>query len=141
MIITTTVILSITVIILFILCIVFIFMMVRFQITLINPKNCPQNSAAEFGVFPSTVGTSILDTCGVNSDQICTFTQVTSLDNAIEICHANANICSAFSYAASNLQQADGTFDGTMSIINYASGTANSTTYDTYLQQVSSSFV
>jgi hypothetical protein len=96
---------------------------------------CPQTNA-EFGVYPSTIGTSIVATCGSNLDQICTFTQVTSLEAAINLCHANATICSAFSYAPSNIPQEDGTFDGTMSIINYTSGTAASTTYDTYVQQI-----
>ncbi len=131
----TTIILSITILILFFLAIFFIFYAVRLQSTLIDPLNCPQTNA-QFGVYSNTLGTSIVDTCGINKDEICTFIQVTSLQNAIDICNANATICTAFSYAPSNIPQEDGTFNGTMSIINYNSGSVQSNEYDTYVQQI-----
>lgn len=131
----TTIILVITILILFFLSVFFIYRSVRLQSILIDPLNCPQTNA-QFGVYPNTLGTSIVDTCGVNNDEICTFVQVTSLENAVEICNANANICSAFSYAPSNVPQADGTLNGTMSIINYTLGSTQSNIYDTYVQQI-----
>jgi len=130
----TVIILIIGIVILFFLCIFFIYRSVRLESTLVSPSTLPVN--AEFGVYPQTVGLSILDVCGTNNNEICTFTQVTSLENAIQICYTNANICSAFSYAPSNIPQTDGTFDGTMSIINFNLGTIASTSYDTYVQQI-----
>jgi len=131
----TLILLAITILILFVLCIFFIFRSVRIQSTLIDPLNCPQTNA-EFGVYSNTLGTAILDTCGINSNEICTFNSVSNLNEAIQLCHANATICKAFSFAPNNTPQENGTFNGTMSIINFSLGTIQSNTFDTYVQQI-----
>jgi len=136
----STIVLAVTILILALLCIFFIYLSVRLQSTLINPNNCPKSNA-EFGVYPETLGSLVLDTCGPNKNQICTFLNVSNLGQAIDICHQNATICTSFSYSASNIPLDNGTFAGTMSIINYSSGTFQSNTYDTYVQQIPSQVI
>ncbi len=137
---TSIIILIITILILVILCIFFIYRSVRLQSTLINPNSCPKSNA-EYGVYPETVGTLILDTCGVNRNEICTFNNVSTLSQAIDICHENAAICTAFSYAPGVYPLENGTFTGTMSIVNFSSGTMQSNTYDSYVQQIPTTIV
>jgi hypothetical protein len=103
---------------------------------MIDPNNCPKETT-EFGVKPSQIGSTILETCGDTRDETCTFQEIATLQDAITICHFHSDICFAFSFAPATLPEADGTFSGTMSIIDTEGGHINSSIYDTYVQQIS----
>lgn len=131
----SNIIMFITVFILVAVCIYLIYLLVSTQTRFIDPKKCPQQ-VAEFGVTPQTAGNVILNVCGTNSSQPCTFSNVANLAAAINICHQYANACTVFSYAPGILVTSDGTVQGVMNIVSPTGGVSTSTTYDTYTQQV-----
>lgn len=136
----TTIILSIAVFILVVLCIFFIYTSVSTQSKYIDPNKCSRQST-EFGVIPLTIGNAILNSCGTGKNEPCTFSNIFNLSEAIDKCHQFANICTLFSYAPGILLTADGSRQGTMSIMSSTAGFSASTLYDTYTQQVLSNLI
>ena len=131
----SSIIMFVTIIILVGILIYLIVMLVSTQTRFIDPKNCPQQ-VTEFGVTPQTAGNVVLNVCGTNSSQPCTFSNVANLNAAINLCHQYANACTTFSYAPGILVSPDGSVEGVMSIVSPTGGFSSSTTYDTYTQQV-----
>lgn len=129
------IIMIITIIILTALSIYFIYNSVVIQTKFIDPNNCPKQSL-EFGVSPQTVGNKILNNCGTTGNSLCTFSNIDSLTEAIDICHQNADKCSTFSYAPGILASVGGRQQGIMSIISPSDGLSSSTVYDTYELQI-----
>jgi hypothetical protein len=127
----TTLILSITILILFIMCIVLLYYYTTAQATLIDPNTCSK-SITDFGVISSVLGNTVIEKCGINMDQPCTFYNITNLEQAIDKCRQNATFCSAFSYSQPN----NNSQNGIMSIINYNTGVTQSSIFDTYVQQI-----
>lgn len=134
------VVMFITIIILTVLCIYFIYNSVSIQSKYIDPNNCPKQ-VLEFGVSPQTVGNKILNTCGVSGNSLCSFTNVGSLSEAIDLCHQNADKCNTFSYAPGILASVNGQPQGVMSIISSIDGLSGSTVYDTYSLQIQTNLV
>jgi hypothetical protein len=130
-----TVILAIAVFVLIILCVYFIYTSVTTSNKFINPSKCPKQTT-EFGVTPLTLGNKILSQCGTDKSQVCTFSNIGNLSEAIDLCHQYANICTSFSYAAGVLATTTASKQGIMNIISATDGLSSSTIYDTYTQQV-----
>ena len=122
----SSVILSIAVVVLFIVSIVFIYYYTVAKATLIDPSNC-NRATSEFGVTPSTTG-AVLSLCGESRKEPCIFNQIGSLEQAIDRCHRNPLICTAFSYSPIG--------NTTMSIIDPSQGFRSLNGTDTYVQQV-----
>lgn len=131
------VIMIVTIIILTVLCIYFIYNSVNIQSKYIDPNNCPKQTS-EFGVSPQTVGNKILSLCGTSGSSLCTFSNVGSLSEAIDLCHQRADICTTFSYAPGILALSGGQQQGVMSIVSPTDGLSGSTVYDTYVLQIQS---
>lgn len=90
----------------------------------IDPSQCPTVNS-DFGVSPNTVA-NILNQCGPEGDSSCTFTNITSLAAAVDICNQNANLCTLFVYSA---------VTATMSIADPTSTTTPSSGVDLYRRQ------
>lgn len=134
------IIMFVTIIILTVLCIYFIYNSVSIQSKYIDPNNCAKQ-VLEFGVSPQTVGNKILSTCGTNGSSLCTFTNIGSLSEAIDVCHQNVDKCNTFSYAPGILPTVGGQPQGVMSIISATDGLSGSTVYDTYSLQIQTNLV
>lgn len=131
----TLIICLIAILILVGLCIYFIFNSVSIQSRYIDPNNCPRQTT-EFGASSFTVGNTILNQCGSDRQQICTFTNVGNLNEAMNLCRQYADICTVFSYAPGVIVIPGSPPQGIMSIMSSTAGLSSSTIYDTYTQQI-----
>lgn len=91
--------------------------------SLINPNNCP-STTGNFGVTPLTSGVTI-NTCGPGLNEPCSFTDVLSLSQAINICNAT-EFCRAFVYNQNT---------HVMSIINPEDAVSQDENFDLYVRQ------
>jgi hypothetical protein len=133
----TVIILLITIFILVGLCIFFIYDDVTTKNTTISPSQCPKG-ITQFGVNVRSVGNIISTSCGTSGTDTCTFNNITSLGEAVDICNANINICSVFSYSPNAINDGQGNISGIMSIVTSAGGVSPSTSYDSYFLQIPS---
>ena len=92
---------------------------------MIDPGSCPIIKGS-YGVQPGKTG-DILQTCGKNQNEECTF-NVDTLQDAVEKCDEMSDICSQFAFVDS---------DSTMQFIDSTSLITDAAVGDLYLRQVS----
>lgn len=130
----TIIVLLITIFILVGLCIFFIYDDVNTKNTMISPSQCP-TVRGNYSVSPNTIGNSIASLCGASGTDVCTFNNITNLQECVDLCNANINICSVFSYSPFAINDGEGNITGIMNIMVASSGVSVSTNYDTYYLQ------
>ena len=83
----------------------------------VPPENCNQ-PIGEFAIEPNTVSTNIISGCGTSQKDICNFTNVTSITEAIKICNENINICNRFNYSEKTQKMSIVSLQGDVSASN-----------------------
>lgn len=89
----------------------------------IESGSCP-HTTGDFGVQVNKSGL-VLEICGTTKTEQCTFNNITSLSDAINVCNAVSG-CEAFEYSS---------YDNMMNIIDKNSKIITSDTYDLYVRQ------
>ena len=116
----------IVLILLGIILIIIFFLYIYSSTYLLSPGSC----AISHGSYAVRQGTSsaVLNQCGIGSTAPCTFTGITSLTSAINICEQNSTVCSAFNYTPST---------NTVGFVNkYASTMSAASSTDLYTRVV-----
>ena len=79
-----------------ILLVVFIILYLYANVYLIPPSGCNAGKGP-FSVQPATTS-AVINQCGTDKKQPRTFTGITSLNSAVNLCNQNSGVCSAFAY-------------------------------------------
>jgi len=77
----------------------FIAMYFRCSVINVNPSQC----GASYGIYAVEAGRTgnVISTCGGSGNQPCTFV-ISTLQEAVELCNDNSDVCTAFYYSELN---------------------------------------